>query len=199
MHPAIDAHSHMLCREWFELLKAHGAPRFTVKPLNGNDVIHHDGVPLMAPQPQMFDYDYRIKAMDEAKVSTAILSLTGPNVYWGDEAVSAQAARTMNESFAAAQAAHPQRIRWLASLPFEYPKRAVAELERALDTGAVGVVVLSNVGGKPLTDPLFEPIWRAIDDRALAVFMHPTVPCGCGMMGVERYQLTASVAFPFDT
>ena len=68
----------------------------------------------------------------------------------------------------------------MASLPMQYPDRALAELERATGKGAVGVVVLANVGGASLTDALFAPVWAEIDRRALPVFVHPTVPCGCG-------------------
>ena len=80
MQIAIDVHSHMLCQEWLELFKAHSAPRFTIKQVvGGKQVIHYDGVPFMTPEDRMFDYDARFKAMDEAGVGMAILSLTGPN------------------------------------------------------------------------------------------------------------------------
>jgi aminocarboxymuconate-semialdehyde decarboxylase len=200
MQIAIDVHSHMLCREWLDLFKKHCGPRFTIQRVTGGaEVIHYDGVPFMTPQPTMFDYPSRLAAMDEAGVGMAILSLTGPNVYWGDAGASASAARTINDSFAEAAGQYPQRIRWMASLPMQYPERALAELERALGKGAVGVVVLANVGGASLTDPLFAPIWAEIDRRALPVFVHPTVPCGCGMMDMAVYQLSASVGFTFDS
>ncbi len=200
MQIAIDVHSHMLCREWLDLFKAHSAPRFTIKEVvGGKQVIHYDGVPFMTPEDRMFDYDARFKAMDEAGVDMAILSLTGPNVYWGDAEASSQAARAINDSFADANASYPKRIRWMASLPMQHPDRALAELERAIKKGAVGVVVLANVGGASLTDPLFEPIWKEIDRRALPVFVHPTVPCGCGMMDMAAYQLSASVGFTYDS
>jgi aminocarboxymuconate-semialdehyde decarboxylase len=196
-HPAIDIHSHMLCDEWLELIRAHGAPKFTVATADtGKLWIHLDGVRFMFPQPEMFDYAQRLAAMDAAGVDMAVLSLTGPNVYWGGEEISSRAARVMNDSFAAAQQQHPQRFRWLASLPFQYPARALEELARAVDQGAVGVMVLTSIGGLPPTDPQFAPIWQEIDRRRLPVFMHPTV-CSCA--GMEVFQLTASVAYPSET
>ncbi|TMH48714.1 MAG: amidohydrolase [Betaproteobacteria bacterium] len=110
-----------------------------------------------------------------------------------------QAARVMNDDMAAARTAHPGRIRWLASLPWQYPERALAELERALAAGASGVMVLANVDGKSLTDPAFEPIWQAIDARSLPVLVHPTAPPGVAEMDMVRFQLTASLGFTFDT
>jgi aminocarboxymuconate-semialdehyde decarboxylase len=197
---AIDVHSHMLCQEWVDLFKANCGPRFTIQRVTGGaEVIHYDGVPFMTPQPTMFDYPARLKAMDNAGVGMAILSLTGPNVYWGDAEASSAAARAINDSFADASGKYPDRIQWMASLPMQYPDCALKELQRALGKGAVGVVVLANVGGASLTDALFEPIWQEIDRLALPVFVHPTVPCGCGMMDMATYQLSASVGFTFDS
>jgi aminocarboxymuconate-semialdehyde decarboxylase len=197
---AIDVHSHMLCQEWLDLFKANCGPRFTIqKVVGGAEVIHYDGVAFMTPQPTMFDYPARLAAMDEAGVGMAILSLTGPNVYWGDAKASSRAASAINDSFADASAKYPERIKWMASLPMQYPDYALAELERATKKGAVGVVVLANVGGASLTDELFAPIWKEIDRRELPVFVHPTVPCGCGVMDMQVFQLSASVGFTFDT
>src|SRR5687767_1195957 len=200
MHIAIDVHSHMLCKEWLDLFKAHSGPRFTIQRVTGGaEVIHYDGVAFMTPQPTMFDYPARLTAMDQAGVGMAILSLTGPNVYWGDADASSAAARAINDSFSDASRKYPDRIQWMASLPMQFPDRAVAELDRAIAKGASGVVVLANVGGVSLTDPLFAPIWAEIDRRALPVFVHPTVPCGCGVMDMAVYQLSASVGFTFDS
>ena len=165
--PVIDVHTHMLNKEWLELLRRHGKPRYEVrKSMDAPEGIFLDGAPFMTPQPGHFDYDERIRAMDAAKVDLAILSLTCPNVYWGGEQVSLEAARIANTDMARAERAFPGRIRWLASLPWEYPASAVAELKRACDAGAVGVMVLANIAGRSLTDPLFAPIWQAIDRRA---------------------------------
>ena len=84
----------------------------------------------------------------------------------------------MNDDMAAARTAHPDRLRWFASLPWQYPELALPELERAVKAGASGVMVLANIGGQPLTDPAFAPIWAAIDAKALPVLVHPTAPPG---------------------
>ena len=200
MHNAIDIHSHMLCREWWEIFRAHSGPRFTVQRVaSGTEVVHYDGVPFMTPQPAMFDYPERFKQMDRAGVAMAVLSLTGPNVQWGDDEASTRAARAINDSFAEAQSLYPERIRWMASLPFRYTKSALDELARCMDKGASGVMTLCNIAGQSLTDPLFAPVWQEIDRRELPVFIHPTVPCGCGVMDMAVYQLSASVGFTMDT
>lgn len=198
--PVIDVHTHVLTEAWFQLLQRHGGPRYTVQEVRGGlRAIHLDGAPFMTPVPAMFDYDLRLKTMNEHGVDVSIVSLTCPNVYWGSAEVSLRAARIMNDDMTSARAAHPGRLRWFASLPWQHEALALAELERACAAGASGVMVLANIGGVPLTDPAFAAIWRAIDVRALPVLVHPTAPPGVAEMDMARFQLTASIGFTFDT
>jgi aminocarboxymuconate-semialdehyde decarboxylase len=198
--PVIDVHTHVLTEEWFGLLQRHGGPRYTVKAVAGGlRAIHLDGAPFMTPVPAMFDYDLRLRTMDEHGVDVCIISLTCPNVFWGGPQISLKAAQLMNADMAAAQAAHPGRLRWFASIPWQYPELALPELERACAAGAKGVMVLANVDGRPLTDPHFATIWQAIDARGLPVLVHPTAPPGVAEMDMVRFQLTASLGFTFDT
>ncbi|MBM3597908.1 MAG: 2-amino-3-carboxymuconate-6-semialdehyde decarboxylase [Alphaproteobacteria bacterium] len=200
MVASIDVHTHMLNRDWLELLRSHGKPRFELrKSLDAPEGIMMDGAPFMTPQPGHFDYPTRIKLMDEAKVDMAIVSLTCPNVYFGGPDISLKGAQIVNDSMAEAQKIYPSRIRWIASLPWEYPDLAVKELARSCDRGAVGVMVLANIGNKSLTDPLFAPVWQAIDQRALPVLVHPTAPPGTPEMDMRQFNLIASIGFMFDT
>ena len=198
----IDVHTHMLSQEWFDLLKEHGGPRYEVKPSKDFPAplgIYMNSAPFMTPQTGHFDYDLRIEKMDEAKVDLAIVTLTCPNVFWGGPEVSLKASRIMNDDMAAAQTAYPDRIRWMASLPWEYPDSAVAELKRACGQGAIGVMVLANIAGRSLTEPAFAPIWREIDNRGLPVLVHPTAPPGVGELDMTRFNLIAQIGFMFDT
>jgi len=198
--PVIDVHTHCLTEAWFGLLQRHGGSRYSVKPVSGGlRAIHLDGAPFMTPVPAMFDYDLRLKTMDEAGVDVGVVSLTCPNCYWGGPDVSLEAARIMNDDMAAARTAHPDRLRWFASLPWQYPDRALPELARACAADASGVMVLANIDGKPLTDPAFASIWAAIDARGLPVLVHPTAPPGVRDMDMVQFQLTASIGFTFDT
>ncbi len=197
---AIDIHTHVLTMAWFDLLQQHGSPRYTVNEVSGGlRAIHLDGAPFMTPVPAMFDYDQRIAAMDEYGIDISVVSLTCPNCYWGGPEISLRAAQIMNDDMAHAQRTYPGRIEWLASLPWQYPDGAKAELDRACSAGAKGVMVLANIDGKPLTDLTFAPIWQAIDERHLPVLVHPTAPPGVRELDMDRFQLTASIGFTFDT
>ena len=175
MSTVIDVHTHMLDNAWVELLEKNGG-KYTMKEVYGGlRAIHLDGAPFMTPVPEMFDWDLRIKNMDRVGIDVAVVSLSCPNVYWGGEEVSLKAARIMNDAMAKARKTWPDRIQFFCSLPWQYPDTALKELERARKAGACGVMVLANISGQHLTDPLFEPIWKAIDAAGLPVLDRKSV------------------------
>ena len=198
--PVIDIHTHMLTLEWIELLRSHGGGKYSVKKTKANqDAVHLFDAPFMTLMPGMWDYDLRIKNMDKAKVDIAIVSLTCPNVFWGGREVSLKAARMVNNSMSEQQRAKPDRIRWFASLPWQYADEAKAELARCVKGGAVGVMVLGSIDGNDLIAPQFAPIWQEIDQLGLPVLVHPTAPQGVREMHMETFNLIPPVGFMFDT
>jgi aminocarboxymuconate-semialdehyde decarboxylase len=198
--PVIDIHTHMLTLDWVELLRVHGGGKYSVKKTPANqDAVHLYDAPFMTLMPGMWDYDLRIKNMDKAKVDIAIVSLTCPNVFWGGREISLKAARLVNDSMAEQQRAKPDRIRWFASLPWQYADDAKAELERCVKGGAVGVMVLGSIDGNNLVDPQFAPVWHEIDRMGLPVLVHPTAPQGVREMHMEAFNLIPPVGFMFDT
>lgn len=196
----IDVHTHMLTREYLDFLTEKGGPKYECKPTKaGQESIHMYGAPFMTLMPEMWDYEARIKDMDKAGVDLSIVSLTCPNAYFGDEAVSVKAATMVNDSMAEQQNLRPDRIGWFTSLPFQFADAAIAELDRTIAAGAVGVMVIANIDGMNLTHPDFAPIWQAIDDRSLPVLVHPTAPQGTQDMSLGEYGLIPPIGFMFDT
>lgn len=197
--PVIDVHTHMFTPGWLELLQKEGGIYNLKTRPDGQQEIFRGDTPVVIPQKGHFDYEMRIRMMNEAGIDVSIVSLTCPNVYWGNEDISVRAARESNDTMAQARTTWPDRIRWFTSLPWEYPERAVEELERTVKNGASGVMVLANIAGRSLTDPFFAPIWRAIDARGLPVLVHPTDPPGADWMDMTKFDLSWSVGFMFDT
>jgi aminocarboxymuconate-semialdehyde decarboxylase len=195
----IDVHTHMLTLEFLELLRRHG-DKYTLKNTKaGQETVYLHEAPFMTLVPDMWDYDKRIAVMDKAGVDLAIVSLTSPNVYWGGREVSLRAARQVNDSMAEQQRAKPDRIRWFASLPWQFADHAKQELARSVAAGAVGVMVLANIDGRDLTDPGFTPIWAEIDRLRLPVLVHPTAPQGIRDLHMDEFGLVPPIGFMFDT
>ncbi len=198
--PVIDVHTHVFCREWLDLIKNSNDSQFKYQQTSPiAESIYKRGARFVTIRPEHMSYEHRIEAMDKAGVDMAIVSLTAPNVFFGDEATSLQAARVMNDDMAKAQKKYPKRIRWFMSIPWEHSTTAVEELKRAHGNGGVGVMTLANINGKHLTDSMFRPIWKAIDDLALPVLVHPTVIPGGADLAIEMHNLTGMVGFMFDT
>ena len=90
----IDVHTHMLTLDYLELLRINGTGKYTLKKTRaGQDAVHLYDAPFMTLFPGMWDYELRIRKMDEAKVDIAIVSLTCPNAYWGGREVALKAAQ----------------------------------------------------------------------------------------------------------
>jgi aminocarboxymuconate-semialdehyde decarboxylase len=196
----VDVHTHMLNDAYLALLKKHGGSYKVNKVAGGQTGILKDGAPFMTLMPGMFDYELRLRAMDAAGVDLAIVTLTSPNVYWGSARQSLEAARAVNDDMAAQSRRFPERIRFMCSLPWQHPKLAAAELNRACDElGAVGVMVLASIDGESLTHRRFGPVWKEIDRRGLPVLVHPSAPPATKHLDLTSYNLIASVGFMFDT
>ena len=124
----IDVHTHMLTEEYLAILSANSGPKYDRKPTKaGQDTFYMMGAPFMTLMPEMWDYEARIRDMDKAGVDMAIVSLTCPNAFFGDESVSSRAASMVNDDMAEQQQARPDRIAWLTSLPWQFADAAIAE------------------------------------------------------------------------
>ena len=155
----IDIHTHMMHPAWVAAIGNH--PGYGLSEAAGTKMIALNGRPYMPVEAEMLDYGRRIADMDKAGVDVAIVSLTTPSVYWAEAEMAAKLARTANDDMAERQAAWTDRIRFLATLPWQYPDAALAELDHAAGLGAAGIFVGANIEGLSLTDPALAPIWAA--------------------------------------
>jgi aminocarboxymuconate-semialdehyde decarboxylase len=195
MERVIDIHTHMFSDRWVDLIRRNGDDGGALGP---NMELLSRGGSIGRVSPAMLDWDARIRAMDAAGVDLAVISLTAPNVYWGTRAASAEAARAVNDDFAAAERRYDGRIRWMASLPWQHAGDALAELRRARGEGAVGIVTLTNIAGTCPDDERYAPVWREIEAMELPVFIHPTRPAAAVDFG-EVVALANAVGFTFET
>src|SRR4051794_41298238 len=88
----IDVHTHMIPREWLDLLQREGGD-YELKPTRaGHMAIHLAGAPFVTLMPEMFDYDLRLRAMDEAGVDMAVPFFSPPHAVSGAAGTSTKAA-----------------------------------------------------------------------------------------------------------
>jgi 6-methylsalicylate decarboxylase len=179
----VDVHSHFTTPHYVEVAKAAGH----VLPA---------GMPE-AYWPQWTARQH-LDLMDEAGIGRAVLSLSSPGVYFGDEQAARSLAREVNEFCADAVRQYRPRFGQFATLPLPDVDGSLTELAYCFDQlGVEGVVLLSNHAGIPLGDKRFHAVLAELDRRAAIVLLHPTVCAGHDELSSGRSQ--AMMEFLFET
>jgi aminocarboxymuconate-semialdehyde decarboxylase len=194
-----DVHTHHYTAAYFDAVRESGGDYAFAKDGTGRDIITLRGARFFGVTPAMTDVSARLAAMDAAGIDVAVLSLSTPNVFFLPASRQPDLARRMNDAYAAAVADRPDRLKAFASIPMDEPDAALAELHRALgELRMNGVILLSNIGGRALTDPRYRPFFAEADRMRLCVFLHPMIPAA-GQESLREFVLGPIVAFPFDT
>ncbi len=162
----IDAFNHFFPQGlWDRMLASEGAARDIGK--------------RMRNIPAIFDLDRRLQVMDmfSQHEYSQVLSLGMPPLdAMASPEECPQFARLGNDGLAELCVRHPDRFPgYLASLPMNNPAAAAKEAERVLAPGgAVGLQLHTNVGGLPLDDERFYPIFEIAAKHDRRVFLHPS-------------------------
>ena len=62
---------------------------------------------------------------------------------------------------------------WVAQNALAAPDVGVREVTRAIKNGALGVQIYTNIAGRPLDDPAFEPFFETMNKLGKPIWMHP--------------------------
>jgi aminocarboxymuconate-semialdehyde decarboxylase len=117
--------------------------------------------------------------------------------YWLAPADAAQLLRYINDQIAEMSAATSGQLLGLGAVPLQDMELALRELEYVMSLGFAGVEVGSNVNGKPLGDPAFDPFFEACEALGAAVFVHALRPAGMDRL-VGPPALQQVLAYPTD-
>jgi predicted TIM-barrel fold metal-dependent hydrolase len=172
----IDVHLHLLPDDYRAALDARALVPF----------------PLPTWSPELVD-----EVMARHLIDAAVLSLPPPGVWFGDQALTDELSRMVNERTAKLVRADPLRFAGLAVLPLPSVERALIELAYALDVlGLDGVALLSNVDATYQGEPEWDPLWAELERRGAYVMLHPSVPPHAPPLPHHPIWL---YEFPFDT
>ena len=193
----VDIHAHIVDRSYFErLVSACGLQR--EETADGKSLFRRDGFTVAWSRADMFDVESRLADMDRKGIDMRVLSLSTPNVYPFSPDARGRVTVEINDALATMCRAHPTRFVGLGSLPLPDLPASLAELERVVgELGMKGVIVGSNVGGPPLNDPIYEPLWSRINELRLPVFEHPMFPRDTSDLG--EFELPLRVGLIADT
>jgi len=147
---------------------------------------------------ELRDLEKRIEDMNEAGVDMQCLSLGVPGTDTLEPELGLSLARKVNDEIAGMVDEYPDRFIGLANLPLQNIDGAVEELGRAVnELGMKGVMIYSNVNGKPLDSPEFIKFYEKAAKLDIPIFIHPTIPVMADSL--KGYQLIPVVGFLFDT
>jgi aminocarboxymuconate-semialdehyde decarboxylase len=193
----IDFHNHFYPDAYVrELNRGNGYAKVSIDP-TGREIIEYTGDYNVVVGPHVKLED-RLEAMDRYGVDLQVLSLTTPGVEREAPARGIKLARLANDGFGAISEKYPDRFRALATLPLQDPEASVDELDRAVkDLGLKGVMLFSNVNGKPLDSKELIPIYEKAMELDVLLFIHPTTPINS--QGMEDYRLVPILGFTVDT
>lgn len=163
MSPIIDIYTHIFPQRFFdEMLK--------VTPMTGNI-----GTRLRSIT-KLFDLDARFRDMDAIGDYRQVISLPNPAIEdIAPPDVGIRLARIANDEMAELCRKYPDRFpAFAAALCLTDVEGSVAEARRAVkDLGAKGVLIYTNVAGRPLDEPEFEPIFGCMAELDAPIWLHP--------------------------
>jgi aminocarboxymuconate-semialdehyde decarboxylase len=156
----IDAYTHFIPEEFFA--KISGFPDIGKR---------------MREVPSIHDLDVRKKVVDQFDDYAQILSYAMPPLEVlakSDGALVEEYAKVINDGFAKLCAKESDRFPgWVAQGALGSPDAGVREAERAIKNGALGVQIYTNVNGKPLDEPEFEPFFAVMEKLNKPIWLHP--------------------------
>ncbi|HEY2961560.1 MAG TPA: amidohydrolase family protein [Pyrinomonadaceae bacterium] len=194
----LDLHTHFYTEQFFQTIRDLPSEFSFGSSPSGQTIITWRGARFFGVTPAMTDVSKRIDDMDRVGIDIEVVSLSTPNVFFTDAEHQPAVARMMNDSYAELIAKHPKRFKGFASIPMDAPDAALAELHRAIvELKLNGVILLSNIGGKPLTSAEYRPFFAEANRMKLCIFLHPMLPAQSDAF--REYVLGPIIGFPFDT
>lgn len=224
----VDVHSHLYPEAYIELLKSRTEIPYVRRfaptnqlclcnrpPQNSNSSNNAAGgaaskvPPWRVLHAHYYDVGEKIAFMDHHSIDVSVISLGNPWLDFLPADTAAATAQAVNDATDAVCRQHPRRLFFFGALPLSAPQDAIlAEIARLKKTGgsggqARGVVMGTGGLGSGLDDPALIPVFGALAEAGLPVFLHPNygLPGSVwGGRGSEYGQvLPLALGFPMET
>jgi uncharacterized protein len=153
------------------------------------------------------DLETRLRVVEGFPDYAQLLSLPAPTletISKGRPEVALELARIGNDGLAELTAKHPKHFPgFIAQVPLSAPGAGAAEAERAIkELGAAGVQIFTNVGGKPLDRPEYEPFFAVMNRLGLPIWIHPERGASHADYMDEKkslYEIWWTFGWPYET
>ena len=154
---------------------------------------------------EVHDLDARFRAMDPFGDYRQIISLPNPpleDITSPEQGI--ELARIGNDTMAEMVEKNRDRFPgFVAALAMHSMDETMDELHRAVRAPrAVGAQIFTNVGGRPLDHPDYEPVFAAMAEYDLPIWMHPARTSDMTDYAAEeksRYEIWWALGWPYET
>jgi len=186
----IDIFNHVFPRNFFDKYIATG----------GRDIGKR-----VANVPVGVDLDFRFKVMDEFEGLRQVITLPAPAIEaLGGPDKSPEIAREGNDGLAELVAKYPDRfVAFAAAMALNNVDASLRETERAIDQlGAKGVLIYTNMLGKSMDSPEFQPLFDEWARRDVPIWMHPARGASFPDYQSEnrsQYEIWWTFGWPYET
>jgi aminocarboxymuconate-semialdehyde decarboxylase len=155
--------------------------------------------------PDYFDISRKIAFMDQHGIDASVISLANPWLDFLDSGEAAHIARLVNEEVNDLCSQYPGRLWAFGALPLSTTQEEiVAEIFRLLALPYIRGFVMGTGGmGEGLDDPRLYPIYTAIQQTGLPIFLHPHYGLPKEVFGPRAsdygHVLPLALGFPLET
>jgi aminocarboxymuconate-semialdehyde decarboxylase len=121
-----------------------------------------------------WDPEQRISECNDFQVDVQVLS-TIPVMfsYWAEPKHTLEISRFLNDHIAEICSLFPKKFVGLGTLPMQHTDLAIQELRRCKEIGLKGIQIGSHVNDWNLNEPALFPIFEAMQELDMALFVHP--------------------------
>src|SRR6266536_1941440 len=211
--PIVDIHTHVYPPSYIELLKSRSiipyirsfppstSLRLVILPAEDTESTSR-GRPV---GPEYYDIKEKIKFMETHSIDISVISLANPWLDWIPAEEAAKAAEGINNEVNEECGRYPGRLFAFATLPLSGGKDVIArEISRLKSLKYMRGVILGTTGlGKGLDDPDLLPIFQALQDAKLPIFLHPHYGLPSSVWGERSndygHVLPLALGFPLET
>ena len=156
-------------------------------------------------RPHLADVPLRLEMLDRNGIDLQVVTphnALDSNLLPGDVAAQLDMARAINDNMARLMDASQGRLLAAGSIPLtEFERGGSKEMRRAIETlGLKAISIPSNIRGRPLDLPEFDPFWAQAVDRDVPVYIHPHDPISYAGRSYEaEYDLGHIFGWPYET
>jgi aminocarboxymuconate-semialdehyde decarboxylase len=172
----VDIHTHIIPSDLPQWKKKFGYGEFITlehhKPWCANMMM--DGEFFREIESNCWDPEARLKECGHHHVDVQVIS-TIPVMfsYWAEPKHTLEISKYLNDHIAEVCNLFPKRFVGLGTLPMQHTEMAIKELRRCKEIGLKGIQIGSHINDWNLNEPALFPIFEAMQELDMALFVHP--------------------------